>query len=109
MRFYFAVLADIKGAVDASANERAEIDVFNDKIARAGQRVMAVGIASPDSAQVFDNRGGRDLVTAGPAVDADVFTAGFWIIEADSESTAHDLAREASRACNRRIEVRPLL
>lgn len=84
------------------------IDAFNDKIENAGQRVMAAGVAAPDRAVVFDNRGGRGLVNKGPAVDSDLFMAGFWIIEADDDEV-HVLAAEASHACNRPIEVRPFL
>jgi hypothetical protein len=35
--------------------------------------------------------------------------AGFWIIEAENDTVAHALATEASKACNRPIEVRPFL
>ena len=34
---------------------------------------------------------------------------GFWVIEVSSEAEAHALAAEASQACNRRIELRPVL
>jgi hypothetical protein len=34
--------------------------------------------------------------------------AGLWIIEVDSPATAHALATEASRACNRKVEVREI-
>jgi hypothetical protein len=35
--------------------------------------------------------------------------AGLWIIEAPDLDVALQLATEGSRACNRRIEVRPIL
>jgi hypothetical protein len=35
--------------------------------------------------------------------------AGFWIIEAENDTVAQALAAEASKACNRPIEVRPFL
>lgn len=109
MRYLFAVIADRNGRVEADADEMAQIDDFNDKIEAAGQRLMAIGLAAPDAAHLFDNRNGLGLVTPGPAVDADRFMAGFWIIEATDDAVAHSLALEASRACNRLVEVRRFL
>lgn len=109
VRYLFAVIADRRGEVVADHDEMTAIDAFNDEIENAGQRVMAAGVAAPDRAVVFDNRGGRGVVNNGPAVDSDLFMAGFWIIEAEDDGTAHLLAAEASRACNRLIEVRPFL
>lgn len=109
MRYLFAVLADRTARVAASPDEVAAIDAFNDRIEAAGQRVMAAGVAAPDQAVVFDNRDGLGQVTSGPAVDSDIFMAGFWVIEAENDSEARSLALEASAACNRRIEVRPFL
>ena len=87
----------------------ASIDAFNDKIESSGQRVFAAGIAGPETATVFDNRDGAGLASPGPIDMSEHFMAGFWIIEADTLEAAHVLAAEASIACNRRIEVRPLL
>ena len=109
MRYFFAVIADRTGSVPASRDEANAINDFNDKIDLAGHRVMAAGIASPDRAKLFDNRDGHGNVADRPAVDSDLFMAGFWIIETENESIAHQLAAEASKACNRLIEVRPLL
>jgi hypothetical protein len=87
----------------------AAIDSFNEKIEVAGQRIMAAGIAAPNESVVFDFRGTNDSITRGPIVDSDLFMAGFWIIEAENDTVAHALATEASKACNRPIEVRPFL
>lgn len=109
MRYLFAVIASRSDESPASAGEMAAIDAFNDRIEVAGQRVMAAGVASPDRARLFDNRSGLGRVSNGPAVDSDLFMAGFWVIDADDDSVAHRLAAEASLACNRMIEVRPFL
>ncbi len=109
MRYLFSVVASTSGTVMASAHEAADIDAFNDRIERAGQRVIAVGIAAPDTAVMFDNRADAGTVQAGPYVDSDDFVAGFWIVDVENEALAHRLAADASKACNRRIEVRPLL
>ena len=108
MRYLFAVMANRTGAELAAHDEMTAIDSFNEKIEAAGQRIMAAGIATPDQAVVFDFRGTHDSVTHGPVVDSDLFMAGFWVIEAENDSVAHALAAEASKACNRPIEVRPL-
>ena len=109
MRYLFAVIANRTGEVLADHDEMTAIDSFNEKIEAAGQRIMAAGIATPDQAVVFDFRGTRDSITRGPVVDSDLFMAGCWIIEAENDAVAHALAAEASKACNRPIEVRPFL
>jgi hypothetical protein len=35
--------------------------------------------------------------------------SGFWLIEADSEAEANQLAMEGSFACNRKVELRPYI
>jgi hypothetical protein len=35
--------------------------------------------------------------------------SGFWIIQADSLEQAQALAAEGSKACNRKVELRPFL
>ena len=109
MRYLFAVIANRTGEIQADHDEMETIDSFNEKIEAAGQRIMAAGIATPDQAIVFDFRGTNDSITRGPIVDSDLFMAGFWIIEAENDTVAHALATEASKACNRPIEVRPFL
>jgi hypothetical protein len=39
----------------------------------------------------------------------DEYLAGFWIMEAAGLDVALKLAAEGSKACNRKIEVRPFL
>lgn len=109
MRYLFAVIADRNTLIEDDEDVMTAIDAFNEKIDRAGQRVMAAGIAAPEKAHVVDNRNGRGMSTSGPAVESDMYMAGFWVIEIDSDSGAHALAMEASEACNRCIEVRPFL
>lgn len=109
MRYLFAVIADTDVVAHATDAEMAAIDEFNAKIEAAGQRVMAAGLAHPDEARSFDDRHGRGIVASGPVERTTTFMAGFWVIEAENDATAHQLALEASRACNRRIEVRAFL
>ncbi|MEY3115626.1 MAG: hypothetical protein RL611_340, partial [Actinomycetota bacterium] len=37
------------------------------------------------------------------------YISGIWIIEADDQAEAEVLAAEGSMACNRKVELRPLL
>lgn len=109
VRYLFAVMADRTVDSSASREESVAINLFNEKIEASGHRIMAVGVATPDTATVYDNRSGRGLVIDAQAIDSDLYMAGFWIIDAESDDVARDLASEASEACNRLIEVRPLL
>lgn len=91
----------------ATADERAAIDVFNDRLQADGYWVFAGGLGAPSAATVIDNRGGEAVLTDGPFVESKEFLAGLWIIEAPNLDVALKLAAEGSRACNRKVEVRP--
>jgi hypothetical protein len=89
--------------------EMAAIDAFNDRLQADGHWVFAGGLAFPETATVIDNRGGEAVVTDGPFLESKEYLAGFWVIEADDLDVALKLATEGSRACNRKVEVRPFL
>jgi hypothetical protein len=91
----------------ATAAEMAAIDVFNDRLQADGYWVFAGGLALPGTATVIDNRGTHPVITDGPFVDSKEFLAGFWIIEAPDLDVALGVAADGSRACNRKLEVRP--
>ena len=93
----------------APADEMAAIDEFNDRLQIEGHWVFAGGLGFPDAATVIDNRGEAAVLTEGPFVESKEYLAGFWIIEADDLDTALQLAAEGSKACNRKVEVRPFL
>src|SRR5581483_8356891 len=107
MRYLFSVIHD--QASLATPEEDAAIDVINDRLRTEGHWVFAGGLASPDAATVIDNRGEEALFTDGPFLESKEYLAGFWIIEAPDLDVALDLAAEGSKACNRRVEVRPFL
>ncbi|MDO7869600.1 YciI family protein [Nocardioides jiangxiensis] len=107
MQFLISVIDD--GTGPATATEDAAVDAFNTRLQDAGQWVFAGGLGDPGPASVVDNRGGSPVVTDGPFVESKEYLAGFWIIEAGSRDEAMALATEASKACNRKIEVRPFL
>src|SRR6202161_2718143 len=93
----------------ATPDEMAAIDVFNERLQAEGHWVFAGGLAAPSSATVIDNRGEEAMVTDGPFVESKEYLAGFWIMEAADLDVALKLAAEGSKACNRKIEVRPFL
>src|SRR5499427_10268860 len=93
----------------ATAEEMAAIDVFNEQLQTDGHWVFAGGLASPSSATVVDARDGEPVFTDGPYLESKEHIAGFWIIEAPHLDVALRLAAGGSRACNRRVELRPIL
>jgi hypothetical protein len=66
-------------------------------------------VDSPKSAKLVDNRADAGITHDGSYVDDDEFQSGFWIIDAADRDEAMELAHEGSKACNRKVEVRPLL
>src|ERR1700722_16055699 len=92
----------------ARPDEMAAIDAFNDRLAAEGHWVFAGGLAAPGTATVIDNRGGEALFTDGPFVESKEYLGGLWIIEAADLDVALKLAADGSKACNRRVEGRPL-
>lgn len=107
MQYLFSVIHDQAGL--ATPEEHAAIDVFNDRLRAEGHWVFAGGLASPNTATVIDNRGEEALVTDGPFIESKEYLGGFWVIEAPDLDVALELATEGSKACNRKIEVRPFL
>src|SRR5690348_15768073 len=107
MQYLVSVIDDTAGL--ATPDEDAAIDVFNDRLKAEGRWVFAGGLAAPGSATVIDNRGEEPMFTDGPFVESKEYLAGFWIIEAADLDVALKLAAEGSKACNRKVEVRPLL
>ncbi|ATY14188.1 hypothetical protein CU254_30025 [Amycolatopsis sp. AA4] len=91
----------------ATPEEDAAIDVFNERLQTGNHWVFAGGLAMPETATVIDNRGGAALVTDGPFLESKEYLAGFWVIEAPDLDVALKLAAEGSKACNRKVEVRP--
>jgi hypothetical protein len=89
--------------------EAVAIDAFNDKLVAGGHWVFAGGLDAPSTSTVVDNRGDRPVLTDGPYVETKEHMAGLWIWECADLDVALALAEEGSKACNRRLEVRPLL
>jgi len=52
---------------------------------------------------------GKITVTDGPFSETKEVIGGFWVIDAPDLDVALKLAAEGSKACNRKVEVRPFL
>ena len=91
-----------------TAAEMVEIDKFNDSLRANGQWIFAWGLQPPETATVIDNRNDANLNTGKPLFDAKENFSGLWLIEAESAEVAERLAYLASKACNRKVELRPM-
>ena len=106
MRFLISVIDDLSNS--GTPAEMAEIDAFNDKLRANNQFIFAWGLQAPETATVIDNRNGANTETGKPLFDSKEHYSGFWLIETADPETAKKLAYEASKACNRKVELRPL-
>ena len=93
----------------ASEDEMAALDASNERLQAGGHWVFAGGLGVPSTATVIDNRGGEAICTDGPFLESKEYLGGLWIIEAADLDVALKLAADGSRACNRKVEVRPFL
>ncbi|WP_416264100.1 YciI family protein [Curtobacterium flaccumfaciens pv. flaccumfaciens] len=122
MQFLVNVIDDGQAAAvgntySATDAEAAAVDAFNQRMADA--IVFAAGVSAPADATVVDAReGATDTTpghaapghaTTGPATSTDEYVAGFWVMDLPDAETAARVAHQASQACNRKIELRPLL
>jgi hypothetical protein len=105
MQYLISVIDDTAGL--ATPDEMAAIDAYNERLQAEGYWVFAGGLNSPSTATVIDNRGAEPVFTDGPFLESKEHLAGFWIIQAADLDVALKLAAEGSKACNRKVEVRP--
>jgi hypothetical protein len=107
MQYLVSVITDTPAL--ATPDEDAAIDVFNERLQAEGHWVFAGGLGAPSTATVIDNRGEEAMVTDGPFLESKEYIVGFWIMEAADLDEALKLATAGSKACNRKVEVRPFL
>jgi hypothetical protein len=107
MQYLVSVIHD--AASLATEDEMTAIHAFNARLQAEGHWVFAGGLAAPGSATVIDNRGEETMFTDGPFVESKEYLAGLWIWEAADLDVALKLAVDGSKACNRKLEVRPFL
>jgi hypothetical protein len=106
MKFLISVIDDMSNS--GTPAEMVEIDKFNDRLRANGQFIFAWGMHAPETATVIDNRSGAHVSTGKPLFDSAENFSGLWVIEAADADTAEKLAFDASQACNRKVELRPL-
>jgi hypothetical protein len=107
MQYLVSVITDTPAL--ATPEEDAAIDVFNERLQAEGHWVFAGGLGGPSTATVIDNRGEEAMVTDGPFLESKEYLVGFWILAAADLDEALKLATAGSKACNRKVEVRPFL
>jgi hypothetical protein len=107
MKFIINVIDDQSNS--GTPAEMNEINKFNDQLRMGGQFIFAGGLAAPENADVIDNRNDANLSTGKPLFEANENFSGFWLIEAENIDVARKLAFAGSKACNRKVELRPLL
>ncbi|MDP2772278.1 MAG: YciI family protein [Nocardioides sp.] len=83
------------------------VDRFNEKLKAAGAWVFAGGLHPVSTTTTVDNTGDAPVVTDGPFVESKEYLGGFWVIEAPDLDAALEWAKEGSKACAGRVEVRP--
>jgi hypothetical protein len=106
MKFLISVIDDLSNS--GTPAEMEAINAFNDGLRENGQWIFAWGLQAPETATVIDNRNGANAETGKPLFDAKENFSGLWLIDAADAETAKKLAYDASKACNRKVELRPL-
>ena len=106
MKYVISVIDNLDNPCTAA--EMVEIDKFNDSLRANGHWIFAWGLQPPNSATVIDNRNDANISTGKPLFDAKENFSGLWLIEVESPEIAERLAYAASKACNRKVELRPM-
>ena len=106
MKFLISVIDHLGNP--GTAAEMLEIEKFNDSLRKNGQWIFAWGLQPPETATVIDNRNNASISTGKPLFDAQENFSGLWLVEVESQEIAESLAFAASKACNRKVELRPM-
>ena len=107
MRFMICVVDNASST--ATPDEMDAIDDFNQRLRADGFWLTAAGLSAPTESLLIDNRDGAELVTQESLMSAANFYSGFWLIDVPNADIARMVALQGSRACNRRVELRPYL
>lgn len=107
MRFLIFVIDDSTAL--AGPDEMAHIDEFNSMLEANGHWITAGGIHHGAQATVVDNRNDAGIVAEGSLYNETQHYSGFWLINAADQDEALKLAAAGSKACNRKVELRPYL
>lgn len=87
----------------------AKVGAFNERLVAMGAMVDGAGLEPPGRAVVAraGGEGAEVVVTDGPMAAPLPAMGGFWIIDVDDHDVALELAREAARATEVPVELRP--
>jgi hypothetical protein len=83
------------------------VDAFNTRLQESGSWVFAGGLMPRETATTVDHTGEEAVVTDGPFAETKEWLGGFWIIDVPDLDAALQWAREGSKACAGKVEVRP--
>jgi hypothetical protein len=112
MKQYMLSVHNVQGAPVPSAEVMqqmfSDVDAFNQSLKTKNAWVFACGLHPADTATVVRHQGPEVLVTDGPFAESKEHLGGFWVIKCEDMDAALDLAKQASRACQNPVEVRPL-
>lgn len=104
MKFILSVIDTDSNS--GSSEELERIDAFNEFLTQFGKLILAAGLGSTNKGILVDNTGGKSQVWEG-SLNGETVYSGFWILELENKKVATELAIRASKACNRRVELRP--
>lgn len=105
MRYLVSVIDDKSNP--GRTDRQPAISAFNERLMAGGYWVFAGGLADTAAATVVDNRGERAVYTDGPFMESKEYLAGVWVWDVPDPDLARRLATEASKVCDRKIELRP--
>ncbi|WP_371402359.1 YciI family protein [Kribbella sp. NBC_00662] len=103
---YLISVVDDESSSDA-ADGSGDVEAFNERLKADGYWVYVGGLDSPATATVVDNRKDAAILTDGPFLESKEYLGGLWIVDAPDLDVALKLAAEASKVCDRKLEVRP--
>lgn len=78
------------------------VGAFNESLAEAGRLVFAGGLEAPETAIVLE----QDAERPGPLNVSGWQLGGFWVVEAEDDAVALEIARAAAEACGQTLELR---
>jgi hypothetical protein len=93
----------------ATSSEMAAIDTFNDRLRQDGHWLFAAGLSAPTESMLIDNTQHPGVVDNRSWFVGREHYSGFWLVQCEDAEQAQQLALKGSRACNRKVELRPLL
>ena len=111
MKFMVIVKAgkDCEAGKLPSKEVLAAMGKYNEELANAGVLLALEGLQPSSKGARVKFAGKTRTVTDGPFVESKEFLAGVWVWDVPDLDVALKLAAEASKVCDRKIEVRPFL